>query len=68
MLFYFNNGWPTTHSQVMTEAKLFFNIRNELTVVNGIIFKGSRVVIPKSMQQSILRSDTASQIMPFSRE
>ena len=37
-------------------------------MVNGIIFKGSRVVIPKSMQQSILRSDTASQIMPFSRE
>ena len=37
----------------MTEAKPFFNIRNELTVVNGIIFKGSRVVIPKSMQQSI---------------
>ena len=27
-------------------------------MVNGIIFKGSRVVIPKSMQQSILRSDT----------
>ena len=37
----------------MTEAKPFFNIRNELTVVNGIIFKGSQVVIPKSMQQSV---------------
>ena len=37
----------------MTEAKTFFNICNKLTVVNGIIFKGSRVVIPKSMQQSI---------------
>ena len=32
--FYINNGWPTTHSQVMTEATPFFNIRNELTVVN----------------------------------
>ena len=37
----------------MTEAKTFFNILNELTVVNGIIFKGFGVVIPKSMQQSI---------------
>ena len=37
----------------MTEAKPFFNICIELTVVNGVIFKGSRVVIPKSMQQSI---------------
>ena len=26
--FYINNGWPTTHSQAMTEAKTFFNIRN----------------------------------------
>ena len=37
----------------MTEAKPFFNSRNELAVVNGIISKGPRVVIPKSMQQSI---------------
>ena len=32
----------------MTEAKPFFNIQND-----GTIFKRSRVVIPKSMQQSI---------------
>ena len=37
----------------MTEAKPFFNSRNELAVVNGIISKEPRVVIPKSMQQSI---------------
>ena len=51
--FYISNGQPTTRWQVMTEAKPFFNISNELAVVNGIIFKGSQVVIPKSMQQSI---------------
>ena len=49
--FYINNGWPTTCSQVMTEAKLFFKICNELTVINRI--EASPVVIPKSMQQSI---------------
>ena len=49
--FYINNGWLTTCSQVMAEAKLFFNICNELTVINR--FKASPVVIPKSMQQSI---------------
>ena len=49
--FYINNGCSTTFSQVMTEAKLFFNICNELTVINR--FKASPVVIPKSMQQSI---------------
>ena len=39
--FYINNGWPTTRSQVIPEAKPLLNICNELTVVNGIIFKGS---------------------------
>ena len=52
--YYINNGWPTTCSQVMTETKPFFNICNELTVVIGIIFKRFEVVIPKSMQQSII--------------
>ena len=53
MLLYYNNGWPTTRSKVMTEAKTFFNICNELTVVNGIIFNRSRVAITKSMQHSV---------------
>ena len=51
--FYINNGWPTTCSQVTTETKPFFNIHNEQNVVNGILFRGPWVAIPKSMQQSI---------------
>jgi len=43
-------GWPTHKSAVPTELVTFFDHRDELTVQDGIILRGDRVVIPRSLQ------------------
>lgn len=42
--------WCTKDS----DLNLFKNYKDELTVQNGLIFKGSRVIIPKSLQKKYL--------------
>ena len=47
-------GWPETKRQADTRVAPYFSFRDELTVTNGIIYKGERVVIPREMRKDIL--------------
>jgi len=46
-------GWPTHKSAVPSELVAFFDHRDELTVQDGIILRGDRVVIPRSLQSDM---------------
>ena len=46
-------GWPENSSSVPKEVSEYFNVRNELAVQDGIIFKGQRCVIPKTLRQKV---------------
>ena len=46
-------GWPDDRSSVPDEIKPYFNHRNELTIVKGIIMKGARIVIPINLRKEI---------------
>jgi len=46
-------GWPTHKSAIPSELVAFFDHRDELTVLDGIILRGDRVVIPRSLQSSM---------------
>ena len=50
---YIKNGWPTHIKQVDSVAKQFWHFREDLTIIDEIIFKGERNVIPPSMQKDI---------------
>ena len=41
-------GWPETNT-VPVEVKPYYNFRDELSVVDDILFKGTRVIIPKEL-------------------
>lgn len=43
-------GWPTTRNEIDSELASYFNYRDEMTIENGIILRGERIVIPKSMR------------------
>ena len=45
-------GWPDDKSSVPTLALPFFSQRDELTVQNGLIFRGERVVVPKKLRET----------------
>ena len=44
-------GWPDDKSSVPPIALPYFNQRDELTVQNGLIFRGERVVVPKKLRE-----------------
>ena len=55
-------GWPEYKSQVPHSAVPYYIVRNELTVQNGVIFRGERVVTPKSLRRDMLQRIHASHL------
>ena len=47
-------GWPNNHDQIPACLNEYWQFREELTVQNGIIFKGHQIVIPKAMRPELL--------------
>ena len=47
-------GWPNTIKKVPKAARDFYPFRDELTVQDGMIVKGTRVIIPISLHQEYL--------------
>jgi len=42
-------GWPENKEHAPTLTHHYFSIRDELTVQDGLVFKGNSVMIPKSL-------------------
>lgn len=47
-------GWPETKHEVPHQLTPFFGIRDELSMQDGIVLRGERVVIPKSLQRQMV--------------
>ena len=42
-------GWPKSRNHLSLELKPYYNRRDELTVVNNLILKGNKIVIPSTL-------------------
>jgi hypothetical protein len=49
------NGWPEKRQQCDSKTLAYWNFRDELSVVDGILLKGEKVIIPKSLQSEMLQ-------------
>ncbi|XP_033116784.1 uncharacterized protein K02A2.6-like [Anneissia japonica] len=47
------SGWPEHRSQVPPEAQPYFNCKHELSILDNIVFKGDRCVVPRSARKAI---------------
>ena len=47
------NGWPSQRKKLPPELHEYFKVRDELATQDGIIFKGPKCVIPKSLRPKI---------------
>ena len=47
-------GWPETRSEAPSLSRPYWNCRDELSIEDGLIVKGERIVIPASMTTEIL--------------
>ena len=50
------SGWPKEQTNCSECVQPYWNYRDEMTVQNGLILKGTRIVIPKKMKLNILRA------------
>ena len=51
---FIKNGWPSNRKACPTHIHEFWNFRDKLSVMDDIVFKGEKIVIPKSMQNEML--------------
>ena len=49
------NGWPDTKPGVPTEARPYWTFRDELATTDGLLFKGTRLIVPKILGPEMLR-------------
>ena len=47
-------GWPLNKTLCPTSIQEFWNVRDELSVAEGLLLKGSKIIIPSSMRKEIL--------------
>lgn len=50
------NGWPTNRALLNDELKAYYQMRNEVTEGDGLMFRNNRILIPSKMRQTILNS------------
>ena len=48
-------GWPEHRSNVPSIISPYFNMRDEMSIQDGLIFKGERVVVPRASRSELLR-------------
>ena len=50
-----NLGWPSSIKEVPSELQPLWTFREVLTIEDGLILKGTRIVIPSKRQDAILK-------------
>ena len=48
-------GWPSSIKEVLSEFQPYWTFREELTIENGLILKGTRIMVPNKKCESILK-------------
>ena len=48
-------GWPEKRDQCLLNLRSFWNYRDELSILDGLVLKGTRIIIPKQCQEEVLK-------------
>ena len=51
---YIHIGWPNDHRILPQELHTFWNYREDLSMENGLVTKGARVLIPSTLRKKVL--------------
>ena len=51
---YIHMGWPVDHRMLPQELHTFWNYREDLSMENGLITKGARLLIPSTLRRKVL--------------
>ena len=56
------HGWPENKDQVKQEVRHYFNIHHDLTIADGVVLKGERIVIQRSLRKDVMKDVHSSHI------
>ena len=48
------SGWRTQRDQALVNIREYWNYRDELSVHNGVLFKGSPVIVPRVLRPEVM--------------
>ena len=48
------NGWPNSIKEVLPKTQAYWTFCEELTIKDGLVLKGTRIVIPKTKCKQVL--------------
>ena len=48
-------GWPDTKEEIVTEILPYWNFRDEISCVDGLLYKNHKLIIPKAMRPEMLK-------------
>lgn len=51
---YVQNGWPDSRKDSHKNVDDYWNLRDELSIIDGIMFKGERIVVPEALRPEML--------------
>ena len=54
---YIHMGWPNDHRMLPQELHTFWNYREDLSMENGLITKGARLLIPSTLRKKVLEQN-----------
>ena len=54
--YYIRNGWPESKDRCHPLAEEYFNHRDELVIIDDIILKGERILIPKEARETFIEN------------
>ena len=52
---YINTGFPCDKKNLLTDLQEFWNYRDTLSIKNGLITCGNRIIVPKEMRAEMLQ-------------
>ena len=55
-------GWPDNTDEVPAEIRNYFHFKEELTIQDGILFKGNRVIVPVALRPLMVKKVHSSHI------
>ena len=53
---YISEGWPARQQDVIQQLQSYQSFKEEMSVIDGLIFKGERIIIPIALQAKALRA------------
>ena len=55
-------GWPSHREEVPPDIRSYYHFREELTIQDGILFKGNRVIVPAASRAEMIKKIHSSHI------